>query len=93
MTNPATDTDVAHRRRRHRQAGGRPQCHSLARRPLGARRLLRRPAEPLDGRLFLAGEATSTESYTTAHGAHGAHGAHLTGIDTAHKVARALGKS
>ncbi|MHA1151834.1 MAG: flavin monoamine oxidase family protein [Alphaproteobacteria bacterium] len=45
-----------------------------------------RLAEPLDGRLFFAGEATSTESYSTAHGAH------LTGIDTAYKVARTLGK-
>ncbi len=45
-----------------------------------------RLAEPLDGRLFFAGEATSPESYSTAHGAH------LTGIDTAYEVARALGK-
>ena len=29
-----------------------------------------RLAEPLDGRLFFAGEATSIESYSTAHGAH-----------------------
>ncbi len=45
-----------------------------------------RLAEPLDGRLFFAGEATSPEFYSTAHGAH------LTGIDTAREVARALGK-
>ncbi len=45
-----------------------------------------RLAEPLDGRLFFAGEATSPESYSTAHGAH------LTGIDTAREVARSLGK-
>jgi monoamine oxidase len=46
----------------------------------------RRLAEALDGRLFFAGEATSNEFYSTAHGAH------LTGIDTAQRVARALGK-
>ena len=44
-----------------------------------------RLAEPLDGRLFFAGEATSIESYSTAHGAH------LTGIEAAREVARALG--
>jgi monoamine oxidase len=43
-----------------------------------------RLAEPLDGRLFFAGEATSPEYYSTAHGAH------LTGIETARNVARAL---
>jgi monoamine oxidase len=41
-------------------------------------------AEPLDGRLFFAGEATSPECYSTAHGAH------LTGIETARQVAQAL---
>jgi monoamine oxidase len=46
----------------------------------------RRLAEPLDGRLFFAGEATSTEFYSTAHGAH------LTGIETAREVARSLEK-
>ena len=46
----------------------------------------RRLAEPLDGRLFFAGEATSTGFYSTAHGAH------LTGIDTAQEVAKALGE-
>jgi len=44
-----------------------------------------RLAEPLDGRLFFAGEATSPAHYSTAHGAH------LTGIETAREVARALG--
>jgi monoamine oxidase len=43
-------------------------------------------AEPLDARLFFAGEATSTEFYSTAHGAH------LTGIETAREVARSLEK-
>jgi monoamine oxidase len=43
-----------------------------------------RLAEPLDGRLFFAGEATSPEYYSTAHGAH------LTGIATARQVAQAL---
>ena len=46
----------------------------------------RRLAEALDGRLFFAGEATSSEFYSTAHGAH------LTGIDTAQEVAKALGE-
>jgi monoamine oxidase len=46
-----------------------------------------RLAEPLDDRLFFAGEATSPEAYSTAHGAH------LTGIDTAQQVARALGNN
>ena len=46
-----------------------------------------RLAEPLDGRLFFAGEATSSEAYSTAHGAH------LTGIETAREVARALGNT
>ena len=46
-----------------------------------------RLAEPLDGRLFFAGEATSTGFYSTAHGAH------LTGIETARQVARALGNT
>ena len=46
-----------------------------------------RLAEPLDGRLFFAGEATSIESYSTAHGAH------QTGIETARKVAEALGSA
>jgi monoamine oxidase len=44
-----------------------------------------RLAEALDGRLFFAGEATSIDSYSTAHGAH------QTGIDTAREVAKALG--
>ncbi len=44
-----------------------------------------RLAEPLDERLFFAGEATSIESYSTAHGAH------LSGIEAAREVARALG--
>jgi monoamine oxidase len=46
-----------------------------------------RLAEPLDGRVFFAGEATSTESYSTAHGAH------LTGIEAARKVTRVLGNT
>ena len=46
-----------------------------------------RLAEPLDGRIFFAGEATSPEFYSTAHGAH------LTGIETARKVAQTLGNT
>jgi monoamine oxidase len=46
-----------------------------------------RLAEALDERLFFAGEATSSEFYSTAHGAH------LTGIKTAREVARSLGNA
>jgi monoamine oxidase len=46
-----------------------------------------RLAEPLDGRLFFAGEATSPESYSTAHGAH------LTGIRAARAAAGPLVRS
>ena len=48
--------------------------------------LRRRLAEPVGNRIFLAGEAVSTDFYSTAHGAH------LTGIAAAEralKVARA----
>ena len=48
----------------------------------GARKKL---AEPIDQRLFFAGEATSLEFYATCHGAY------LTGIATAHDVAVTLG--
>ena len=44
-----------------------------------------RLGEPLDDRLFFAGEATSSDFYCTAHGAY------LTGIDTMHDAARLLG--
>jgi monoamine oxidase len=43
-------------------------------------------AEPLDGRLFFAGEACSTDAYSTAHGAY------LTGIAAAEAVLAALGR-
>ena len=46
-----------------------------------------RLAEPLDARLFFAGEATSPKVYSTAHGAH------LTGIETAREVVRVLRES
>ncbi len=42
-------------------------------------------AEPLDARLYFAGEATSPDFFATAHGAY------LTGVETARKVARTLG--
>lgn len=41
---------------------------------------------PIEDRLFFAGEATSTEFHATAHGAY------ITGIDTARKVAKSLGR-
>ena len=44
-------------------------------------------AEPLDERLYFAGEATSLDFFATAHGAY------LTGVDTAHKAADSLGTS
>jgi monoamine oxidase len=44
-----------------------------------------RLAEPLDARLYFAGEASSTDSFSTAHGAY------LTGVEAARQVARALG--
>lgn len=43
-------------------------------------------ARPIEDRLFFAGEATSTEFHATAHGAY------ITGIDTARKVAKSLGR-
>ncbi len=46
--------------------------------------LRRRLADPVDGRLFLAGEAVSDHAFSTAHGAH------LSGIAAAEKVAATL---
>jgi monoamine oxidase len=46
--------------------------------------LRRRLAEPFSDRLFLAGEATSEDAFSTAHGAH------LTGIRAAERALRAI---
>jgi monoamine oxidase len=46
--------------------------------------LRRRLAEPFSDRLFLAGEATSEDAFSTAHGAH------LTGIRAAEQALRAI---
>ena len=43
-----------------------------------------RLAEPLDKRLFFAGEATSLDAFSSAHGAY------QTGIETARAVARSI---
>jgi Flavin containing amine oxidoreductase len=43
-------------------------------------------AAPVDGRLFFAGEATSSESFSTAHGAY------ESGVRAANEVASSLGR-
>ncbi|MEZ5922837.1 MAG: NAD(P)/FAD-dependent oxidoreductase [Hyphomicrobiaceae bacterium] len=57
--------------------------YSYARPGLADRR--RRLAEPFSDRLFLAGEATSTDTFSTAHGAH------LTGLRAAERALRSIG--
>ena len=42
-------------------------------------------ARPIDGRIFFAGEATSSEFFSTCHGAY------LTGIRAANEIAELLG--